>query len=45
MAGGMVSPRSERRTAAAALRMRPGVKPEPELFLAKEHRRRPETRP
>lgn len=47
MAAGTVIPGRENRTAAAALLLRtsPGVKPEPELYLAMEHRRRRETRP
>lgn len=45
MAAGMANPSCERRRAAAALRMRRGANPEPELYLAMEHRRRLSTRP
>lgn len=45
MAAGTASPSCERRTAAAAWRMRPGANPEPELYLAMGHRRRLWTRP
>lgn len=40
MAADMANPSCERHTAAAALRLTPGVNPEPELYLAMEHRRR-----
>jgi len=49
MAAGTASPSRERHTAAAALRMRPGERPDPEaeLYLVMEsgRRRHLETRP